>query len=185
MTIQQTTRDAHHDITWLVGALARALFQRAEDCEAIIPVLEEVADCDFNAPLAPVRPSLAHACRHLPQAAIAALEAAEEVAMALAACLEHLPWRDGEADWAVTDVLGPDGPVRHDSARLCLLVAGPGTTVTLDGEGVLAFVLAGAADITDAAGALRHLRAGMAHPARGDIRSAHSRVPLLAALFLR
>ncbi len=184
MTVQQAARDAHHDITWLIGALARALFARADDCAAAVPALEKIAGCDFNAPLAPVTPSLGHACRHLPHAAIGALEVAEEVAMALAACLEHLPWRDGEGDWALADVLGAEGPVRHDSAGLRLLIAGPETTTPL-AEEALVFVLSGAADIRDAEGALRHLKAGEAHPAREAIMNAQPRTPLLAGLFLR
>lgn len=184
MTIQHTARDAHHDITWLIGALARALFERADACEAVIPALERIAGCDFGAPLMPVSPSLAHACRHLPQAAIAALAVAEEPAMALAACLEHLPWRDGAADWAMADVLGPDGPVLHDAARLRLLIAGPGETVPLAAE-TLVFVLAGAADIRDVEGALRHLKAGMAHPAHDVLRNARADTPLLAAVISR
>ena len=184
MTIQQTARDAHHDITWLIGALARALFARADQCEAAIPALERIAGCDFGAPLTSLRPALADACRHLPQATIAALVVAEEPAMALAACLEHLHWRDAGADWAIADVLGPEGPVRHEAARLRLLVAGPGETVPLAAE-TLVFVLAGAAEIHDAVGARRHLEAGAAHPAHGDLRNTRSDAPLLAALFSR
>ena len=184
MTIQQAARDAHQDITWLIGALARALFKRADDCDAVLPALERIAGCDFNAPLAPVTPALGHACRHLPQAAIGALKVAEEAAMALAACLEHLPWRDGDADWALAEVLGPEAPVRHMEARLRLLIAGPEVTVPLQ-ENALVFVLSGAADIRDADGALRHLTAGEAHPAKGEVKNAQPRTPLLAALFLR
>lgn len=181
MTIQQAGRDAHHDITWLIGALARALYARADDCAAVVPALEKIAGCDFNAPLASISPALTHACRHLPQAAIAALEVAEEAAMALAACLEHLPWQDGGTDWALAGVLGPEGPVRHDAAQLRLIIAGPETAVPLEEEALL-FVLSGAAEIRDAGGALRHLKAGMAHLAHGEIRNREPRAPLLAAV---
>lgn len=184
MTIQHAARDAHHDLTWLIGALARALFDRAAKCADAMPALEKIAGCDFDAPLASVRPSLAHACRHLPQATIAALEVVEEVAMALAACLEHLPWREGTSDWAMAEVLGPDGPVRHDSSRLRLLVAGPGATTPL-AEETLVFVLAGMADLRDPQGALRHVRAGMAHVAQDMVTNAQPDTPLLAAFFAR
>ena len=182
MTIQQATRDAHHDITWLVGALARALFERADACDAVLPALEEVAACNFDAPLAPLMPSLAPACRHLPQAAIAAMKTAEEVAMALAASLEHLRWQGNEEAWAAAQVMGPDGPVRHAQARLAMLVAAPGAGVPLGETAPLIFVLSGTARVIDENDATRHLSAGEVRTAHGGTLAAAGEAPMLAAL---
>ena len=183
MTMLQATREAHHDITWLVGALARALFERADACAEVLPVLEKVAACDFNAPLAPVTPALAAACRHLPQATIAAMQTAEEVAMALAASLEHLCWQGSGTAWAAAQVMGPDGPVRHGQARLAMLVAAPETGVPLGNTAPLVFVLSGTARILDENGAIRHLSPGEVLPAHGGELAAAGDHPLLAALF--
>ena len=172
----------HHDITWLVGALARALYERVEDCAAVLPALEKVATCDFSAPLASVQPALTPACRLLPQAAIAALETAEEAAMALAASLEHLRWQGNGETWAAAQVLGPDGPVRHGQARMAVLVAAPGAVMPLGDAAPLAFVLSGAAQIIDEHGAIRHLAAGEVRTAHGGAITAAGEAPLLTAL---
>ena len=182
MTMQQAARDAHHDITWLVGALARALFERAEACTAVLPALEKVAACDFNAPLAPLTPALAPACRHLPQATIAAMQTSEEVAMALAASLEHLHWQGSGAVWAAAQIMGPDGPMQHDSARMAMLVAEAGAEVPLGDTAPLVFVLYGTAEIIDGNGALQHLAAGEVRTAHDGKVAALGEQPLLAAL---
>ncbi len=182
MTIQQAKHDAHHDITWLVGALARALFERADACDGVLPALEKVAACNFDAPLAPLTPALAPACRHLPQAAIAAMQTAEEVAMALAASLEYLRWQGNGEAWAAAQVMGPDGPVLHGQARMAMLVASPGAGVPLGESAPLVFVLSGAATITDENGAMRHLSAGEVRTAHGGTLTAAGEAPLLAAL---
>ena len=182
MTIQQATRDAHHDITWLVGALARALFERAETCGAVLPALEKVAACDFNAPLASLSPMLTPACRGLPEATIAALEVSEEAAMALAASLEHLRWQGNGEKWAAAQVMGPEGPVRHGQARLAMLVAEAGASVPLGETAPLVFVLSGAARIMDETGALRHLAPGEVRAAHGGEVMVAGERPLLAAM---
>ena len=182
MIIQRTTQDAHHDVTWLVGALARALFERAETCDAVLPALEKLADCDFDAPLAPAAPALAPACRHLPQATVAAMETAEEAAMALAAALEHLRWRGERTAWAAAQALGPEGPVRHTEARLAMLVVEAGASVPLGETTPLVFALSGTAEIEDENGATRHLAPGEVGVAHGGTLMVAGAQPLLAAL---
>ncbi len=182
MTIQQATRDAHHDITWLVGALARALFERSETCGAVLPALEKVAACDFNAPLASLSPMLAPACRGLPEATIAALEVSEEAAMALAASLEHLRWQGNGEKWAAAQVLGPEGPIGHRQARMAVLVAEAGVVAPLGNTTPLVFVLSGAAQIVDENGALRHLAPGEVRAAHGGELAVTGERPLLAVM---
>ncbi len=195
MTIQHLTDDAHHDLTWCAGALARALFARAEAHEAVLPALEKLAACDFSAPLKQVRPALARPCRWLPEALTAALAHAEELTMALAASLEHLHWRAPEAergeDWAVASLLGPQGPLASAEGGVEVLVAGPGVTARCERDRTLLFVLAGEARVRDEHGALRHVDAGAvavsvapASPngAAQAIVEAVGRAPLLAML---
>ena len=198
MTLTEQRHDAHHDLTWLTGALARALFERAQDDAPTMAALQRVASCDFTAPLAGIRPGKAEACRWLPEAAIAALQEMEEPAMALAAALRHLSWRAlpcavGEA--ALADVLGTDGPLCCATGGLAVLIAAPDSDITLPGESfgvrattdpqaarpALLFVLAGEAAYADEHGALRHAGAGeIAHVAGERLRSGTE--PLLAAV---
>ena len=177
--------DAHHDLTWLIGALARALHARRDMHSAILPALERVAGCDFNAPLADTAPRLAAACRRLPEAVVAALPVAEEVAQALAACIEHLDWRGDDAQWAAAEVLGPEGPVRCANGGIRLVIAAQDAVAPVADEQHLLFVLAGRAGYHDMHGALRQLDAGGVAVVGGHELRACSSAPLLAVLLKR
>ena len=175
--------DAHHDLTWLIGALARALHARRDVHSAILPALERMAGCDFNAPAAAMpAPRLAAACRRLPEAVMAALPVAEEVAQALAACIEHLSWRGDGAGWAVAEVLGPEGPVRCANGGIRVVIAAQDAVAPVADERHLLFVLAGRAGYRDANGALCHVDAGGVADVGGHELRASSSTPLLAVL---
>ncbi len=188
MTIQHLVDDAHHDLTWFIGALARALFARAHAHEAVLPALERVASCDFSAPLTPLSPRLSAPCRLLPEALTLALAREEEMALALAASVEHLRWDtpNGE-DWATATVLGENGPVRSAQARVDVVIAAPEARALAPLNPALLFVLCGGAEVRDRLGALHHVRAGEVQLARGlqdmpaEIR-ADGTTPLLAVM---
>ena len=193
MTIQHHLHDAHHDLTWLAGALARALFARADAHEVVLAALERMAECDFSTPPVRLRPALADACRWLPETLTVAFGHAEEMALALAAAMEHLHWRPlrKDGDGAVARVVGTEGPLVCARARVDILVAGPGTVVPWT-ERSLLYVLAGRVRVAEEHGIFRHLSAGdVALVATGENNgdrgglSVAEQKPLLAALLAR
>ena len=194
MTVQESRHDAHHDLTWLAGALARAVFLRLNASSRVRRALEHLAACDLSLHDEMPSPALAPACRWLPEALTAALRGAEEAAMALAAAHEHLAWRAvpdvAPARAAATaQVAGAKGPLLCRRGRLRLLLTAPQARMPLRDDDApantsqLLFVLAGEAAWRDEHGALRHVLPadGAIMPAGTHIMSV-SPTPLLAAV---
>ncbi len=189
MTIQPRQHDAHHDLTWLIGALARALFVRLDGGGQPLTALRRLAACDFSAPPRQVTHAIAPACRWLPEALAAALLTAEEVAMALAAAHEHLCWRQAPEAApakaaASAAVLGMDAPLPWADGSLRMLLTAPQARLPFCASSTtLLLTLSGEAAFRDAHGALRHAPAGEIAmlPAETHLMSV-ARAPLLAAL---
>ncbi|GEM_PF-4399322 len=205
MTLQERHNDARDHLTWLIGALARALFRHAEHDATVMGALQRLAACSPGAaPLtsasneaagrADARKHHAHrieACHFLPQAAVDALRHAQEAAMALAAALEHLRWQAMGSAAAIAEVAGPEGRLLCNDAALRLLITAPGcrppiSALRLPGaaadEAPVLFVLSGAAHVQDVHGALRHVAAGQALQAGSHALQADENAPLLACL---
>ncbi len=192
MTLPAHRHDAHHDLTWLIGAVARTLFVQAHDDAAVMDALHGIAACNFDDQPIRSKRRMAAACKWLPVAAVEALEVAEEPAMALAASLQHLDWQplpatDGEA--ARARVLGAAGPLNCPRAALSLLICEPGASATLprdngreEPHARVLFILAGEVAFTDAHGARRHARAGKVVPWHGETCRSSGKDPLLAVL---
>ena len=117
--------DAHHDLTWLIGACARDLMKRGRN-PGVMDMLKGLSAHDFSAAaLRPVPAARANACEALPEAVTAAVAHAGETASALAAAHDRLPWREEAPGHARARVLGPDAPMhaRDDVLALHLLLA--------------------------------------------------------------
>ena len=154
MTVHTPQRDAHSELTWLVGALARALMQRAEKHVGVVPALHDLAQCDFTARALRAggergEQSAPEALRYLPEAVLAVAGQRRELAMALAASQEHLRWREADEGVLLAEVVGAQGALHCDVARLRVMLMAPGASAGgAVCSGHLYFHLSGAAELT-------------------------------------
>ncbi len=190
MAVAELLRETHEHLTWLTGALARALMARAETHAGIVPMLQRLAACDFSSAMVADGDGgalPAELAPHLPQALLAALEEAQEVAMALAAAQEHLRWRRAQDGAAMAEIVGPRGALRCARGHLRLLLAAPACPLNGASCGnALLLLLAGNGGLTAPTGNpvwRQRITPGTAMELPGDMLLRVEGEPLLAALF--
>ena len=129
--LARDTSDIHHDVTWLIGALARGLMGRARN-PGVLEMLGRLSECDFSQErLTNIPPASAPACAHLPEAVTAALKEAREAASAIAAASEHLPWRAAGDGAALARVLGEEALMEAERAAVTLILLAPGASIEI------------------------------------------------------
>lgn len=127
MTLHVTRDEIHADLTWLIGAIARAVHGCCRDNPGVLFMLHALAEADLSTgALKPLPQKSARACSHLPLALARLLAEQEEVAQALAGAWEHLRWRDLASHVAEAPVVGSDGPFVSARVSLSVLVLGEG-----------------------------------------------------------
>jgi len=160
--LSRDIEEMHHDVTWLIGALARDLMARGRN-PGVMRMLVKLSGCDFSqASLANLPPSRARACAMLPEAVTGALEAAHESASALAAAHEYLPWEEWSEGSARAALLGADALMRARAMEISLLLLEPGARLALEPEtkDALFFALSGPSRWRTQGAALLALDAG-------------------------
>jgi hypothetical protein len=132
------TEDVHRNVTWLVGAIARALFRDHNEAPGVGETLARLAGQDLSAgALVEPEPRRLSACRHLPELAAHAMMVADDVAAAIAACEESSNWLQNAnytgdtgpggdmEDYAYCELIGPTGFFAGDDFLLGLMIVGP------------------------------------------------------------
>ncbi len=178
-------KDLHHDVTWLIGALARDLMARGRN-PGVLEMLSKLSECDFSqASLAGVAPSRAAACTVLPEAVTGALDAAHESATALAGAHDHLRWQDVAKGTARAALLGQEAPMRARAMEVSMLLFEPGARLSLppSGHDGLYFAMSGPSRWRTQGAALLALDAGQTLfvSAGHGLEIQAGRAPLLAA----
>ncbi len=124
------------NVRWLIGAIARGLHARPG--EGVATVLERMAEQDLgSSAFREMEPATLPVLRHLPQCIGEAMLIEPDLAAAVAAVEDALPWRQsstysdkllGEgftANYGWAEVIGSDGFFPGDDFRLGLLLLGP------------------------------------------------------------
>ncbi len=177
--------DVHHDMTWLIGALARDLMARGRN-PGVIEMLARLSACDFSRKaVGNIPPASAPACRFLPEAVSASLHVVRETATALAAAAEHLPWRARGEGAAEAHALGARAPLRARAAEVSLFLMEPGGRMRLEpsARDALFLALTGPSRWRTEGAALLALEAGQTLfvSSGHGVRIQAGRTPLLAA----
>ena len=160
--LARDTSGIHHDVTWLIGALARGLMERARN-PGVLDMLGRLSACDFSPQrLTGAAPATVAACACLPEAVTAALPLSQEIASALAAAGEYLAWEAPAQGAGVARILGDEALMEASDAGLSLILLEPGKALTLDAQELdgLYFALTGPSRWRSEGAALLALEAG-------------------------
>ncbi len=125
MTLHVSTYEIHADLTWLIGAIARAVHRTCRDNPGVLPMMQALAEADLStSALKPLPQRTVEACAHLPLALARLLADQEEVAHALASAWEHLHWQDLSPHIAQAPIVGHEGPFVSERVSLSVLILG-------------------------------------------------------------